>query len=453
MTRFGTAGIRGSVNTEVTPDLALAVGRATATQARETTTDQPTVVVGRDGRTTGSALADALAAGLQSGGANVVRLGEVPTPAVAFASRDRRGVMVTASHNPPTDNGLKLFLDAEEYNRELEETIDKLVTSEQSPATWDRFGQSQRASVLPDYRSAVVAYASQFGADPQDVRVAVDCGTGMASVATPQVLRELGTDVVALNAQVDGHFPARDSKPTAETLTDLRTFVRDGDFTFGIGHDGDADRIVIVDDEGEIVHEDTVLAVLAGQYVAASEAADPVVVTTPNASARIGEHVRAHGGRIERVRLGALHEGVATAYAAGEDGTEVVFAAEPWKHVHTRFGSWIDGVASAAVLARLVADEGLDALREPITERPYRKISIPCPEDEKERVMAAVETALPEAFPEASVETEYGVRIEREDASWALVRPSGTEPYIRLYAEADDVDALVESVRDVIDRI
>lgn len=102
MTRFGTAGIRGSVHTEVTPSLALGVGRATATQARETT-DTPTVVVGRDGRTTGSALADALAAGLQSGGADVIRLGQVPTPALAFASQGRRGVMVTASHNPPTE--------------------------------------------------------------------------------------------------------------------------------------------------------------------------------------------------------------------------------------------------------------------------------------------------------------------------------------------------------------
>jgi len=452
MTRFGTAGIRGSVHTEVTPGLALGVGRATATQARETT-DRPTVVVGRDGRTTGSALADALAAGLQSGGADVIRLGQVPTPALAFASRGRRGVMVTASHNPPTDNGLKLFVDGEEYDRELEETIEELLVSEESSVPWDRFGESEQASVLSEYREAVTAYAGQFGADPAGVRVAVDCGTRMASVAAPQVLRALGADVVALNAQVDGHFPARESKPTAETLTDLRAFVRDGEFDFGIGHDGDADRIVIVDSDGEVVHEDTVLAVVAGRYVRESAASDPVVVTTPNASARIDEHVRDSGGRIERVRLGALHEGVATAYETGADGTEVVFAAEPWKHVHTRFGSWIDGVASAAVLARLVAEAGLDALREPITNRPYRKVSIPCPDEEKERVMAAVETALPEAFPEASVDTEYGVRIEREDASWALVRPSGTEPYIRLYAESDDVDALVASVRDVIESV
>ncbi|ELZ35612.1 phosphoglucomutase/phosphomannomutase alpha/beta/alpha domain I, partial [Halorubrum distributum JCM 10247] len=243
-------------------------------------------------------------------------------------------------------------------------------------------------------------------------------------------------------------------------------------FAFGIGHDGDADRIVIVDADGEVVHEDTVLAVLAERYTRESDAADPVVVTTPNASGRIDERVRAAGGRVERVRLGALHEGIAAvredaaeagalgeAGAVGESGaagevgddTRVVFAAEPWKHIHVAFGGWIDGVASAAVIARLVADEGLEALRAPITERPYRKVSVSCPDDAKQTVMDRLETALPAAFPEAAVDTDHGVRLEFEDASWTLVRPSGTEPYVRVYAESDDVDDLVAEVEGVVE--
>jgi phosphomannomutase len=173
-----------------------------------------------------------------------------------------------------------------------------------------------------------------------------------------------------------------------------------------------------------------------------------VVVTTPNASGRIDERVRDAGGRVERVRLGALHEGIAAARA---DGGAVVFAAEPWKHIHPAHGGWIDGIASAAVLTRLVAAEGLDGLREPITERPYRKVSIPCPDDRKVDAMDRLETTLPDSYPDASVDTEYGVRLEFEDASWTLVRPSGTEPYIRVYAEADDVDAFVEAVSTVVE--
>jgi phosphomannomutase len=273
----------------------------------------------------------------------------------------------------------------------------------------------------------------------------------MSAVGTPQVLRDLGAEVVTLNANVDGHFPGRESKPTPESLADLRAFVADGDFDFGIGHDGDADRIVVVDATGEVLHEDTVVAVLAERYVRTADAADPVVVTTPNASARIDERVRAAGGRVERVRLGALHEGIARVRREGDADTAVVFAAEPWKHVHTRFGGWIDGICSAAVLTRLVAESDLARLRDPVTERPYRKVSVACPDDAKSAVMTDLTTDLPAAFPDADVDTDHGVRLELPDGSWVLVRPSGTEPYVRVYAESDDVDALVDTATDVVE--
>jgi phosphomannomutase len=359
-------------------------------------------------------------------------------------------VMVTASHNPPTDNGLKLFVDGREYDREAERRVEAAVADDDSPVAWDGWGEAERVDVLPGYRRAVVDYARGHGAPLDGLRVAADAGNGVAARAVPQVLRELGGHVVTLNGNVDGHFPGRESKPTPESLADLRAFVADGEFALGMGFDGDADRIVVVDADGEVVHEDTVLAVLAEHYTRAASVGDPVVVTTPNASARIDERVRAAGGRIERVRLGALHEGVADALDAGGPDTEVVFAAEPWKHTHTRFGPWIDGVASAAVLARLVAESGLDGLREPVTERPYRKVSVECPDDRKGDVMAALETALPAEFPDAAVDTEHGVRLEI-DGGWTLVRPSGTEPYVRVYAEHDDVDALVERTVAVVE--
>jgi phosphomannomutase len=444
MELFGTAGIRGPV-TEVTPDLALAVGRAVGV-------DDGEFVVGRDGRETGSALTAALTAGLESAGATVERVGVVPTPAVAYASQGRRGVMVTASHNPPTDNGIKCFVDGREYDRASERRIEERVEADEKQAAWDEWGSAERVDILDDYRDAVTAYAESHGATPENLPVAVDCGNGMASLATPQVLTSLGADVVALNANVDGHFTARESKPTPETLADLRAFVADGDAEMGIGHDGDADRIVILDGDGEVVHEDTILAILAEHYIRVSDADDPVVVTTPNASGRIDERVRAAGGRVERVRLGALHEGIADAYAAGEDTTEVVFAAEPWKHIHPSFGGWIDGVASAGVLARLVAEKGLAGLREPITERPYRKESVPCPDDRKAMAMATLEATLPDAFPEATVDTEHGVRLELPSGAWTLVRPSGTEEYIRVYAESETVADLVADVVSEVER-
>jgi phosphopentomutase len=450
MTLFGTAGIRGPV-TDVSPSLALAVGQA----AGEPGT---TFVVGRDGRETGPSLAAAMEAGLESAGADVHRVGQLPTPALAFASQGRRGVMLTASHNPPSDNGIKLFVDGVEYDSNAEALIDEQIdTGKSGLAAWNEWGQSTTIDVLDAYHNAVVEYVrSQF--DGEDGRplaglsLAIDCGNGVGALASPQVLDRLGADVVAVNANLDGYFSGRGSKPTPETLSEFSDFLAEGSFDLGLAHDGDADRLVALEPDGEVIHEDTVLALVAAHYTGQSDAADPVVVTTPNASARIDERVREAGGRVERVRLGSLHEGIARERDQGTEDTAVVFAAEPWKHIHTAFGGWIDGVASAAVVAALTVEaDGTAALRAPVTERPYRKVSIDCPDRLKSDTMASLETALPESFPKAAVETEYGVRLEFADASWLLVRPSGTEPYVRLYAESDDVDELVAEARTVVE--
>ena len=446
MDLFGTAGIRGPV-TEVTPSLALTVGRAVAARL-----DGETVVIARDGRETGQALASAAEAGLTSGGSPVRRAGQLPTPALACAAEGRHGLMITASHNPPADNGIKLFADGSEYDSTAETEVTQLVEEGPPQAGAMEWGTVEQIDPLEAYRERVATYSRGIGTELDGLTVAVDCGSGMAGLATPQILTTLGGDVQALNANIDGQFTARESKPTAESLTDLRRFVADGPAKLGIGHDGDADRIVIVDGDGEVVHEDTALAIIAERYVAASTTADPVVVTTPNASGRIDERVDAAGGRVERVRLGALHEGIAAAKQAGGPETRVVFAAEPWKHIHPGLGGWIDAVASAAVFTRLVAAEGLSALREPVSERPYRKESIECPDESKIGVMDTLRERLPEAFPEAGVNTEHGVRLELADGEWTLVRPSGTEPYIRIYAESDTVDQLVDSVSDVVEK-
>ena len=453
MTLFGTAGIRGDVRERLTPELALAVGRAAGADAADRENATPEFVIARDGRETGPGLCAALEAGLESAGAAVRRAGMLPTPALAFASRGRRGVMVTASHNPPTDNGLKLFADGEEYGNDAEARTESRVAESDSPAAWDEWGSAKRIDPLQDYRDRIADYAKGHGSALDGIEFIVDCGNGMAGRATPQVLGALGAEVTGLNANVDGHFPARGSKPTPETLGDLQAFLADDegsgsgdetdDPTLGIAHDGDADRVVFLDSAGEIVHEDTVVAILAEHYTRASDADDPVVVTTPNASSRIDERVVAAGGRVERVRLGALHVGIAAAREAGDANTTVVFAAEPWKHIHTALGPWIDGVASAAVFSRLVAERGLATLREPIAERPYRKVSVDCPDDRKATVMERLATTLPEAFPDADVDTEHGVRLVL-DEGWVLVRPSGTEPKVRVYVESEQVEELRE---------
>ncbi|WP_135666430.1 phosphomannomutase [Halorhabdus rudnickae] len=443
MDLFGTTGIRGPVAEKVTPELALSVGRAAGEFGEQ-------FVIARDGRQTGVAIAAALEAGLESAGADVVRAGMLPTPALAFASRGRHGVMITASHNPSADNGIKFFVDGEEYTTADEERIEQGVADELAPADWSEWGRQTHEEPLAGYLDAVVEYASEHGEELDGMTIAVDAGNGVAALGTPDVLRRLGATVHTLHANVDGHFPGRPSKPTPENITDLTQYVRERDAVdLGIAHDGDGDRIVVVDEAGSIVHEDTILAVLSSYFVEHSDAADPVVMTTPNVSGRVDEQVRAAGGRVERTALGLLHEGIAEAEAEGQE-TAVAFAGEPWKCIHPELGIWTDGIATAAVLARLIAAEGLDTLLAPVTERPLEKKPVDCPEAAKADAMDRLETALPEQFPDGDVSLEYGVRIELPDASWFLVRPSGTEPYIRVYAESDDAKALLADVRSTV---
>lgn len=446
---FGTAGIRGLTSEMVTPENVVRIGQAAGVHAKEAD-GSDVIVVGRDGRTTSSGILYALKSGLMSTGVQVRDVGEVPTPVLAYASRRKRGIMVTASHNPPEYNGLKFFAQGKEYARSDEARVEELFEKGPRVVGWDEWSAPLSCDVISEYRKAVRRYVEQHGALIDSVSVAVDCGNGMAGHATPHVLTSLGARVVGVNANVDGFFPGRGSKPSDESLGALQGFIQAGEFDFGLAHDGDADRIVVLDEVGEIVHEDTVLAILAERYVQESSVGDPVVVTTPNASTRVDERVEEAGGRVVRTGLGNLQGGIAK--VRDSDQTQVVFAAEPWKHIHPEFGWWIDGIVSAAVLARLVSEVGsFDSLRENVEERPYEKQSVPCPDDEKDRVMAELATILPEEFEEAEMSSEYGVRLTFEDHSWILIRPSGTEPVIRVYCESERVNYLLDHAVRLID--
>ena len=434
---FGTAGVRGPVTDRLTPDLAVQFGQAVAS---ELAVPDLVVSVARDGRTSGPALEAAVTAGLLAGGVTVQRLGVVTTPLLAFASRSGVGVMVTASHNPPGDNGLKLFIDGQEADRDVEHLVEAAVANPPAPARWDRWAAPVSASVQRSYLRTIDRYTASFGAVPDGLSVCLDAGTGTGAMTTAAALRAAGAEVVVLNGQVDGHFPARPSKPTAETLQTLSGVLAVGSFDLGVAHDGDADRVVFLDSTGEVIHEDTVTAVIATALIETADTQDPIVITTPNASTRIDAVVTAAGGQTVRVGLGDLQAGLA------EHGDAVVFAAEPWKHIHPTLGGWIDGTASAVMFTRLVASSGLDRLVDPIDEQPYRKLSIDCPDARKQPVMEALAAAIPEQFPEATVEQDHGLRMTLPDDGWALLRPSGTEPKFRIYAESQSVDALVESL-------
>jgi phosphomannomutase len=278
-----------------------------------------------------------------------------------------------------------------------------------------------------------------------------DFVNGSWSISISQPFLRLASLFTGITSIIARPFSSRGRTLPEETLGSFQSFIRDDGFDLGIAHDGDADRIVVVQHDGQIVHEDTILAIIAERYVRASDVDDPVVVTTPNTSNRVDDRVKTAGGRVVRTGLGDLHEGIATVRTS--DQTKVVFAAEPWKHIHPGLGPWIDGIASACIIARLIGSAGtMKNLRENIQERPYKKQSVRCPNPAKDAVMEKLRGRFRTEYGDADIQTTYGIRVNLGERGWVLVRPSGTEPVIRVYCESDQVDQLLERTIALIEQ-
>jgi phosphoglucosamine mutase len=417
---FGTSGVRGPVGEAVTADLALGIGRALGV-------DSDRVVVGRDARESGRALADALAAGLCESGTDVVDIGLAATPtlarAVAWEDADA-GVAITASHNPPADNGLKLWQPSgQAFDAELRERITRRVeTDETAFADWDGFG-TRTAGEATDRHRATLVDAVRLD---RGLSVVVDVGNGVGQV-TAGALDELGCAVETLNAQPDGSFPGRPSEPTTDNCGSLAALVAATDADLGIAHDGDADRMRAVDGTGEFLGGDVLLA-LFGR--AAAEAGERVAVPV-DTSLAVEDHLAAAGVETVRTPVGDVY----VAAAASEPG--VVFGGEP-------SGAWIwpaatlcpDGPLAACRLAALAAETPLRERAAAVETYPLRRASV-----EVTDKRATMETVRERAAEYEQVSTLDGVRVELGDA-WVLVRASGTEPVVRVTAEARDPDRL-----------
>ncbi len=423
---FGTSGIRGVVGEQLTPELALDLGLALATHLG----GKGSVVLGKDPRTSSNMLESCLISGLLSGGCDVKRLGIVPTPAVSFAVRRlnaKAGVMITASHNPPEYNGIKFWgSDGIAYAPEQEGAIERIYFDKRmKPAAWDRIGKVGAVDVLPSYIDELEGAVKL----KRGHKVVVDCGNGAGSLVTPYLLRKLGCEVVTLNSQLDGFFPGRGLEPSPENLGELCKIVKSLGADVGIAHDGDADRIAAVDEKGRVAEPDKLLALISAHR--ARKKGD-IVVTTVDASGTVDECVSAKKGKVIRTKVGDV------SVAAEIRKRRAIFGGEPC-------GAWIfpevhlvpDGPLAAAKLLELLDLTGrrLSELLDELPEHPTVRKKIACPNEKKETAMKKFKARLRREFKGISnVLTIDGIRFSFRDGSWALVRPSGTEPYIRVTA-------------------
>jgi len=418
---FGTSGIRGPVGEDVTAALALDVGRALGVE-----TDR--VVVGRDPRESGELLADALASGLRESGTDVVDLGLAATPTVARSvswHEADAGVAITASHNPAPDNGIKLWqpsgqaFDAADRERIAQRVRDGVTDLE----AWDGIGERAGADARERHAEAITEAVENAGIVDDPPAVAVDLGNGAGGV-TVDALQHLGCAVETLNAQPDGSFPGRPSEPTAENCTSLSALVASTDAEIGIAHDGDADRLRAATADGTFVSGDELLAVFARDAASAGE----VVAVPVDTSLAVADYLAEADIDVTYTPVGDVY----VAERASEP--EVAFGGEP-------SGAWIwpsetlcpDGPLAAAKLVALDAQRPLADRVADVPDYPIERDSIEVAD--KHALMERLADRITSEYDE--VQTLDGVRVDLGDA-WFLIRASGTQPLVRITAEARD---------------
>jgi phosphoglucosamine mutase len=422
---FGTDGVRGQANADLTPELALAVAVGAAhTLAERDRSHPPLAVVGRDPRASGEMLEAAVVAGLASAGATVVRLGVLPTPAVAYLMTEvpaDLGVMISASHNPMPDNGIKLFAaGGHKLPDEVEETIEAAVDS--GTAGWTRptgarVGRVRDMPAAPDHYVKHLTESVPHRLD--GLRVVVDCANGAAAEVAPAAYRGAGAQVVAIHAEPDGINI--NERCGSTHLDSLRTAVARHGAHLGIAHDGDADRCLAVTADGQVVDGDQILAILALAMRAEGTLAEETLVATVMSNLGLKIAMREAGIRLVETKVGdryvleALRAGKLS--LGGEQSGHVVMPA------HATTG---DGVLTGLHLLARVADSGksLAELASVVTKLPQVLVNVPV----ADRTAAASAEPVVTAVATASAELGEDGRV--------LLRPSGTEQLVRVMVEA-----------------
>lgn len=430
---FGSSGIRGIVNREFTPELAIKIGSAVGTGYRR-------VVIGHDTRVSRIMVTKALIAGLLSAGADVTDIGMVSTPTLAHTAADyEAGIMVTASHNPAQYNGIKLWNpDGMAFDtRQMLEVEELIFSGSFQRAEWDKIGRLNRDDNA--VRRHMEHIISRVGRLQREMHIVVDTGCGAASLTTPYLLREMGARVTTLNSQPDGFFPGRNPEPLQKNIGALISAVSTLGADLGIAHDGDGDRMVAVDDRGRYAGGDALLTLFA------MESAKKGAVTTVSASMVLEDSLDVP---VKRVRVGDVYvaeEMRRLGYDFGGEPTGVwIFADESYCP---------DGVFAAAKLARMVEKKPLSEMLDSIPSYPIRRKNFRFEPERREGIVAHLKKEVSK-ISGALVNSVDGYRIEFKDG-WMQVRLSGTEPVIRIASEArteEKADELFAAVEDIVRR-
>jgi len=393
-------------------------------------------------------LAEGAVAGILARGNGVEDCGVITTPGLQFLAKisSAPGLVITASHNPPEYNGFKVVdSDGIEIPREKEERIEDLVMKDSWNVNRIPGQREQRVLPLEPYLSSIKSYVMEEKLTNR-LKVAVDTGNGVSSLTTPLLLRRIGCQVVTINDNIDGRFPGRNSEPRPENLGPLSTLVRQEKATFGVAHDGDGDRAVFVDETGAVQSGDNSLTLIADEILKKNPGAK--VVTPVNSSMSVTEVARRRKGRVILTQVGSIHVARTmvreNAILGGEENGGLFYA----PHQPVRDGT----MATVLVLNSILENRtSLSKLMARLPKFFMAKEKRKCPDEKKHKAMKRIRQSLGDRVTSRI----DGVRVDIRDRGWFLVRPSGTEPLIRIYVEGkteNDLKRLLDEFRPIFDQ-
>ena len=433
---FGSNGVRGVANEDFTVELVTRLAAACGSLLGKE------VGLGRDFRITSPLFRDAAVSGLLSVGCVVHDFGILPTPALQYSVKHfglDGGLMVTASHNPPQFNGVKVMAaDGVELPRSVEEKVEALTLSGRVDANKrGRVGEVRYLEVLPLYIDAILSHVDVIGIKKAGFKVAIDPGNGTGTLVAPTIVQRLGCRFNLVNAEPDGNFPGRESEPRPENLGALKELVRETGSDIGVAFDGDADRSMFIDEHGDVLWGDRIIAIVATEYMAKHRGAR--VVTPVSSSKVITDVVQVGGGSVLLTRIGSVEISRAMVEngigLGGEETGGILYG----PHQPVR-----DGCMALALILDIMSRRGkpLSALDEELPRYYQAKDRVKCPNESKESVLEALVSKVKAPH----VDKMDGVKLIFDDKNWILFRPSGTEPIFRLYAEADTQERADELV-------
>jgi phosphomannomutase/phosphoglucomutase len=426
---FGTNGVRFVPGVSHDLDFVINLGESIGTYF-----GSGEVLVGQDGRLSSPALSNAVVSGLMSSGRDVAEAGLVPTPALQYCVKAmgfRGGVMVTASHNPPQYNGVKVSgSDGVEIPHLDEQRIEKIYFDKsQNRADWKSIGVVRpEPSVVRGYLKGILSKVNAKAIADRKFTVVMDLGNGAQAVAAPYLVESLGCKLITINSVVDGNFPGRGPEPTPDALKDLSAAVKSTGADLGVAYDGDGDRSMFCDENGRVLWGDQTGCFVADFVLGKNKGG--TVVTSVSSSQAIEAVAKKHGAKVLRTKVGSVEISRTILERNAVFGFEENGGCIYQPHIPVR-----DGGMATALMLECLAGRGMSfskALAFVVPKYNQAKTKVEVAPGKVERVMKAVERQA-----KGEVERIDGVKLWTGEHSWVLVRPSGTEPIVRIFAEAE----------------